>query len=189
MSNSPKLKFTTPHEINSISYIPPPNNIDHKVPILGQHEPKMILFNIKFICKILSLGFFCLITPAKTSLQLPFSINLINFYAEHKNLLKEKLNFMFNYFALIKEELESVENEDELRQVSFERHSLTRDQYNNLNDDFWSNSEYLLEDVVIEDEKLIDDFEDTIMADFANRFIGGGTMRKGMVQEEILFMV
>ena len=96
---------------------------------------------------------------------------------------------MFNYFALIKEELESVENEDELRQVSFERHSLTRDQYNQLNDDFWSNSEYLLEDVVIEDEKVIDDFEDTIMADFASRFIGGGTMRKGMVQEEILFMV
>jgi len=45
--------------------------------------------------------------------------------------------------------------------------------------------------ITIEESKKIDDFEGTcsIMADFANEFIGGGAANFGNVQEEILFVV
>ena len=45
--------------------------------------------------------------------------------------------------------------------------------------------------ITIEESKKIDDFEgpSSIMADFANEFIGGGAANFGNVQEEILFAV
>lgn len=45
--------------------------------------------------------------------------------------------------------------------------------------------------ITIEESKKIDDFEGpcSIMADFANEFIGGGAANFGNVQEEILFAI
>lgn len=41
--------------------------------------------------------------------------------------------------------------------------------------------------MVIEDSKLIDDYNYSLRVDFANEYIGGGTLGFGCVQEEIMF--
>lgn len=38
-----------------------------------------------------------------------------------------------------------------------------------------------------DDNQSIEDFYGTIKADFANKFIGGGSLTTGCVQEEIMF--
>ena len=43
--------------------------------------------------------------------------------------------------------------------------------------------------MTIEHHKKIEDIEAGIHADFANKYIGGGVLRTGCVQEEIMFVV
>jgi len=47
----------------------------------------------------------------------------------------------------------------------------------------------MLCEVEIREEGKIEEAENTLMIDFANKYIGGGVMDSGMVQEEILFLV
>lgn len=42
---------------------------------------------------------------------------------------------------------------------------------------------------MIEHVKRIEDVEDAVVCDFANSYIGGGSMGKGLAQEEILFLI
>mmetsp|Transcript_18958 Transcript_18958/g.73043 ORF Transcript_18958/g.73043 Transcript_18958/m.73043 type:complete len:644 (+) Transcript_18958:1-1932(+) len=53
----------------------------------------------------------------------------------------------------------------------------------------WENSEALLREVKVVKKGLIEEFNDTLQADFANKFIGGGVLGRGCVQEEIRFMI
>jgi hypothetical protein len=80
---------------------------------------------------------------------------------------------------------------------------------NRLDDDFWSSCDKPLLNVTIVDKGTIIDQEGNFYIvkpfrdkphysdryipfnpnlDFANKYIGGGVMRRGMVQEEIMFM-
>jgi hypothetical protein len=54
-----------------------------------------------------------------------------------------------------------------------------------------NSDEKIMTNLTIEDSKKIEDFEgpSSIMADFANEFIGGGAANFGNVQEEILFAI
>jgi len=41
--------------------------------------------------------------------------------------------------------------------------------------------------VTIKDNGFVEDEDDALIVDFANKYLGGGVMNKGYVQEEILF--
>lgn len=54
----------------------------------------------------------------------------------------------------------------------------------------WENSKTILGDVEVMDEGGIEDFKsNSIQVDFANKFIGGGCLSTGCVQEEIRFVI
>jgi hypothetical protein len=58
----------------------------------------------------------------------------------------------------------------------------------NLRRDFWSD-EKLLTKMTIDNEKAMEDIDESILIDFANKRIGGGVLRRGITQEEIMFIV
>eukprot|EP00005_Dracoamoeba_jomungandri_P002411 CAMPEP_0174250514 /NCGR_PEP_ID=MMETSP0439-20130205/663_1 /TAXON_ID=0 /ORGANISM="Stereomyxa ramosa, Strain Chinc5" /LENGTH=517 /DNA_ID=CAMNT_0015330605 /DNA_START=591 /DNA_END=2144 /DNA_ORIENTATION=- len=68
------------------------------------------------------------------------------------------------------------------RNVLFERFSLDE-----VID--WQNSDKPLAKTVIKDNGLIEDANDCVQVDFANKLIGGGVLGFGCIQEEIRFMI
>jgi poly(ADP-ribose) glycohydrolase len=48
---------------------------------------------------------------------------------------------------------------------------------------------HILDDVLIEDVKIIADKEPMLEVDFASKFVGGGVLGRGCVQEEIRFLI
>ena len=71
-----------------------------------------------------------------------------------------------------------------------ERYSLDPNVYDSLDAEYWSSLEdKMSKRLTIEHEKPIEDCEDSVIIDFANSFIGGGTLNRGMAQEEILFQI
>lgn len=55
----------------------------------------------------------------------------------------------------------------------------------------WGEDNENFSEVIFESSKKIEDFAgpDSIMVDFANEYIGGGSANWGCVQEEILFLI
>lgn len=53
----------------------------------------------------------------------------------------------------------------------------------------WEHSAAPLTKLTVFPEGIIEDAEGALHADFANKFIGGGTLEHGCVQEEIMFTV
>jgi len=111
---------------------------------------------------------------------MPYVINFADWYIEKKPVFFQKMKFMFNYFEMFKlEEEYALSNEGKYRIVSFERLSLSMAEYETLTDEFWTTNQTPLQHVEIMETELIEDVENTIMIDFANRFLGGGVMSKG----------
>ena len=61
--------------------------------------------------------------------------------------------------------------------------------YDGLDIDHWRGSKTSLSECVIDDTGWIEDLDSHLMIDFANKYIGGGVMNQGMVQEEIYFLI
>lgn len=55
----------------------------------------------------------------------------------------------------------------------------------------WSDSVKPMSEVVVDSGKKIEDYagSDSLMIDFANEYIGGGTLNWGCVQEELIFLI
>jgi len=158
---------------------------------LRRYNSEFISFSSEQCAWILALGFFCWLIPADRRTQLPYPVNFIQWYTERLPIYKEKLHFYIAYFAEFqKEDKLARDGETVYRTLSFERHSLKNSEYERLDDDFWCWNDMLLRDVEITDEGILDQDKkhNTVLTDFANRFMGGGAMRKGAVQEEILFL-
>lgn len=54
---------------------------------------------------------------------------------------------------------------------------------------FWANNKMKMKHAIINNDVKIEDHDDALIADFANKYIGGGALNTGLVQEEILFLV
>ncbi len=62
--------------------------------------------------------------------------------------------------------------------------------YQSLDDSFWSNNETpLTKQFVVDHISRMEDHDGSIVVDFANKFIGGGALSRGAVQEEIMFLI
>ncbi len=101
-------------------------------------------------------------------------------YDDIFNLKIEKLKFIFNYFNQIskiniKNQLESY--------CIFEKNSINLD----INKIICKSK--LSKVNIYNNKKIEDSLNDDIKVDFANKYIGGGILNKGCVQEEILFLI
>ncbi|KAL4466126.1 hypothetical protein ABPG74_004363 [Tetrahymena malaccensis] len=100
---------------------------------------------------------------------------------------QQKLICLLHYFWRIQNEFESKENTLQNQVITFER-------LINENNDLLLKidmNENQMSDIEIVDDKGIESFEDfeCIHCDFANKFLGGGVLRTGCVQEEIMLTV
>ncbi|CAF4392128.1 unnamed protein product, partial [Adineta steineri] len=101
--------------------------------------------------------------------------NFISLYktGHPKNI--EKLKCILHYFRRITEEMPNGV-------ITIRRFSLPK-QYLPL----WHKSHTSLCDLHLTTSKKIEEVQNTLQADFANKYIGGGVLGSGCVQEEIRF--
>ena len=81
-----------------------------------------------------------------------------------------------------------MEEDDSLKNefITIQKNSIDVEDHN---EKYWSNSQKPLKGVKTVPNTGIEDSENCIQIDFANRFLGGGVLRKGSVQEEIMFLI
>ncbi|CAI2360736.1 unnamed protein product [Moneuplotes crassus] len=164
-----------------------------RIRFLRKNKEDYITFTSEECACIIALAFFCCMIPAPKEIACAYPINFIQWYSAKVPIYEEKIHFFLCYFETFKNEDEAVKKgESEYRILSFERHSELSDSYTSLDDNFWCSMEKpLLNATLIEEGGVVDQEKEdqrVILTNFANRFLGGGVMRKGAVQEEILFL-
>lgn len=132
-------------------------------------------------------------------------INFNAIFSGRDQTCKEKIKCLIQYFDTI---CLRLEDNHKFGNITFERRSVfsaadndenSRDQV--LNDyevpedsniiPIWKNSKKKVNSISINIHKKISihSFQDSLQADFANKFLGGGVIGSGCVQEEIMFTV
>lgn len=113
----------------------------------------------------------------------PLSHRFLSNFAIKHITLRNKLYCIINYFQTMYER-ESTKSEIFNPSLTYTR---LCSEPKSLN--YWVNSTTILTDFYFDDEGRIEDVSTPcLMVDFANKLIGGGTMRMGCVQEEIMFV-
>lgn len=106
-------------------------------------------------------------------------INFSNLYRSDVEKATQKLYCIIKYF-------ESIFSEAPKGVLTFTRKSLKADQFPNWshNTKTFSNMKYY-----ISSREAIEDADGMLQVDFANRFVGGGVLSNGLIQEEIRFLI
>lgn len=148
----------------------------NKIVFLSKQQCACLLFNM----------FFCTVLDQKNS-NLPKSFNLAAWHhgssacnQNREPSIVAKIQCFINYAQRMKAKLPL----DEM--LSFERVYL--DPRKKYDQSFWSESTKLLCPAKLK-EGSIQDAHGALQIDFANKFLGGGVLRTGCVQEEIAFAV
>ncbi|GAB6028370.1 hypothetical protein CHUAL_002538 [Chamberlinius hualienensis] len=107
------------------------------------------------------------------------NINFSGLFAYYKQqcvpVILEKLKCFINYFH-------RVLSKDPCGTISFTRRSIAHFPS-------WKNCSEQLSNLYISSQGLIDDCNGMLQMDFANKYLGGGVLKRGAVQEEIRFVV
>ncbi|VFR00207.1 unnamed protein product [Cuscuta campestris] len=151
--------------------------------LLESQDSGVVFLSQELIGALIACAFFCLFpTSYRGAKHLP----LINFdrlfaylYDVYDEKLEHKLKCLVHYFGRIC-------SSSLMNNVSFERKVL-RTEYDCT---FWSESTVSLCPFEVFKSGLIEDnSREAIEVDFANKYIGGGALSRGCVQEEIRFMI
>ena len=99
---------------------------------------------------------------------------------------------MINYFE--KERLRShtftVEGAGAQEYVEIQRLGISEELYATLDSGYWEGEQTRLSKrLTVDHLARMEDHDDTVVIDFANAFIGGGALKRGSAQEEILFLI
>lgn len=132
-------------------------------------------------------------------MDMPSSLNFINWFSAKESIYQEKLEKMICYFKdFEREELMVHEGKagipgganggNNFRKVSFERLYLPYATYHKMDDAYFTQCHKPLREVKIKPKGYVEEEEGALITDFANRYIGGGVMNRGYVQEEMLFL-
>ncbi len=113
-----------------------------------------------------------------------------NFYPWYSGgftqLFASKILFMLNYFATVK----AIEDPKQINAViKYTRIVLPQQDYDKLTIEHWLGSKKRLTKMEIREKGSIEDCHNSLLVDFANKYLGGGVMEHGAVQEEILFLI
>ncbi|EAR94344.1 poly(ADP-ribose) glycohydrolase (macronuclear) [Tetrahymena thermophila SB210] len=163
-------------------------NEDKKIKYLGANQQDKVSLTKEEV-SILLANMFLLSTPRRmenNSLEqsLPKCCSKICyefiFNISSGKAMKSKLRCIHNYFKRIyqrRHDQKYLNLVVEFQRIQYQNNSLRLDQ------------DILLGEIQFEEDKKIEDFKDQnyIHVDFANKYIGGGSLYDGDVQEEILF--
>jgi len=152
--------------------------------ILKQNRAQIINLTKRQVACLLVHMFFCTLHKQNNN-QLRSDCNFTNMYRDsRRNKVKlEKIKCIYNYFRRLSGGFQDQEI------ISYERIVLKPKTHGTVNLDFWKQSTKPLRNCVIKDKGSIEDENDAIQVDFANRCIGGGVLDSGCVQEEIRFLI
>lgn len=153
------------------------NYLTESIPLL-QDGVRSVTLSLNQCSCLLALAFFGMMPGRSVPNGVYQSFDLRQFYRKPVPILQEKLAFILNYFTKISECGGSRPG-----CVTFTRRTL---QMSDIPD--WKNSNIRLSLMSVLDEGLIEDKENTLHVDFANKYIGGGILSSGAVQEEIRFL-
>ena len=175
-------------------FLPNMANLALRVEYLFKDEPTKILsqncenfFNVTLtkeqVACLLSNMFFCTM-HRQNNRDLPYDCSLSSLYKDGRESQRklEKLQCLYNYFKRV---IRPLPNE----YITYQRLVLDLKVHGNLDDSFWGSSKETLSKVIVEDAGAIEDRKQAIQVDFANKYLGGGVLDSGCVQEEIRFTV
>ncbi|KAG0579976.1 hypothetical protein M758_4G141000 [Ceratodon purpureus] len=152
--------------------------------ILCSQQPGLILMSQELAASLLSCAFLCLFPVARRDEhQLP-AINMDTMFEalRLRPSQAQKVHCLVNYFNRVCEFMPEGT-------ISYERKVLSRGD-KVMQPGFWGrNHGGLCSFEVVEDGKIEDVGWEYAQVDFANKFLGGGVLRLGCLQEEIRFML
>ncbi|CAH8382027.1 unnamed protein product [Eruca vesicaria subsp. sativa] len=159
--------------------------------LLEPQQAGVVLLSQELIGALLACAFFCLFPVSNRSAK---DLPVINFdhlfaslYESYSESHESKILCIMHYF-------ERVCSCMPTGTVSFERKILPAECHNSSTTapdaDFWSKSDISLCAFKVHSSGLIEDQPDNALeVDFANKYLGGGALNRGCVQEEIRFMI
>ncbi|XP_010522257.1 PREDICTED: probable poly(ADP-ribose) glycohydrolase 2 isoform X2 [Tarenaya hassleriana] len=160
--------------------------------LLRPQEAGIVFLSQELIGALLTCSFFCLFPVTnRGSNRLPIINfdklfgNLINTKKDEKQ--EHKIRCIVHYFERVSSGLPPGFVSFERKVLPFENHPV---HVTYPDTDFWSKSTSTLCAVEVHNSGLIEDQRgEALEVDFANKYLGGGVLRKGCVQEEIRFMI
>ncbi|ROL54045.1 Poly(ADP-ribose) glycohydrolase [Anabarilius grahami] len=173
-----------------------PDLIKRPIPLLRQQQNQAITMSQQQISCLLANAFFCTFphrndtSPGSEYANYP-TINFSSLFDSRNDSAKsalqaEKLRAIFHYFDTVTNESphqDSASKPDGL--VTFERICIPSQ---HLPD--WKNRKETLKNLHISSEGSIEkEGTGMLQVDFASKYIGGGVLKSGLVQEEILFLM
>ncbi|KAL3642199.1 hypothetical protein CASFOL_013014 [Castilleja foliolosa] len=162
------------------------NGMETGLRILEPQQPGIVFLSQELIAALLVCALFCLFPTTnrddKNLQPINFDTLFVCLYLRNRANQENKIKCIVHYF-------EKVCRDMPKGNVSFERKVLTL--RNNPEDDFWSKSNVSLCRFEVHTSGSIEDQsgEEALEVDFANKYIGGGALRQGCVQEEIRFII
>jgi len=164
-----------------------PEIFPNQIPLLIQgHSQKVKLTKEQCAC-LMSHMFICTTISQKENKKLPSSFNFAELYSSslfaNQHIKLEKLKCLANYFKRIF----TQDTSHPTQFLVFERLVFGEDQEYSMTDQ-WKNSQQKLLNLKIQPTGKIEETQGAIEIDFANKFLGGGVIKKGTAQEEIMFI-
>ncbi|XP_010277846.1 PREDICTED: poly(ADP-ribose) glycohydrolase 1-like isoform X1 [Nelumbo nucifera] len=159
--------------------------------ILGPQEAGIVVLSQELISALLACSFFCLFPTYDRGVKhLPainFDCLFASLYTGYNEKQEHKIKCLIHYF-------ERICSHMPMGCVSFERKVLPLNPDHSVisypSSDFWSRSAVSLCHFEVLHSGLIEDQPcEALQVDFANKYIGGGALHRGCVQEEICFMI
>ncbi|OAJ41531.1 hypothetical protein BDEG_25110 [Batrachochytrium dendrobatidis JEL423] len=132
------------------------------------------------VASLLACAFLCLFDNHQRKVNYP-NINFYRIYNSQASEYCPKIQFIFHYFerVMLKKEKETLDGK-----ITFHRSVVSK-----CNMPDWPAHTFTtLRKLELQFDR-IEDIHGTSQADFANKYIGGGVLSSGAVQEEILFLI
>ena len=134
------------------------------------------------VAALIAMSFFGLNTWQRNSSFPRF--NLTNLFRYTESVYIEKLKCIFHYFyTLAIEEQQNKINHNKIRTISIYRHIPSDDEYSMLRSDNLKSNQLQLSSFEFRMNGSIESGDNSLQIDFANKFIGGGVLGSGCVQE------
>ncbi|CAN4125199.1 unnamed protein product [Withania somnifera] len=159
--------------------------------LLESQQPGIVFLSQELVGALLACSFFCLYpTSDRGAKHLPM-INIDHLFAylydHYDEKLENKLKCILHYF-------ERIDSSIRAGYVSYERKVLALEHgtfsFPYPKENFWSQSNISLCPFKISNSGFIEDqSSEAIEVDFANKYLGGGALSRGCIQEEIRFMI
>jgi len=159
-----------------------PEYLTKPIPLLGKYMNIAITINRLQAVSLLANQFLCIFTNENNKIYHTPECSFLGILSSQKSPIDssvEKIRCIIHYFDKMRKRSDDL-LKSEL--ITYQRVSLKD---NDVPD--WINSKMPICNVIIDKGKLIEDCEDMLQVDFANKYLGGGVLRAGCVQEEIRF--